>query len=487
MGKFSRRQLLGAGSALAVGGSLGGAGSAEATTEGRFRADVCVVGAGFAGLAAAWRLHQAGLRVIVLEARNRVGGRSWTVTMKDGTFIDNGGQWVGPSQHAILALIKEMGGETYPTPEFGRTLQRALTRDNEYYRVVGDDDDSHPDAAVANAALAAVDEVAATIDTEAPWTHPEAERLDGLTFAEWLRQNFEDQRVRRYLAVEVGSVPSASAAEISMLQLGWMIRACEGLDVLFAAEGGAQQDRVVGGTQPIAIRLAERLGRAVRLGQPVRRIEWTERGAIVHADGMRVIARHVVVATPPHLAGAIEYSPSLPTSRTQITQRWPQGLVIKVQVIYPAPFWRDDGLSGASYDHLSPVAETADSGVPEHISRAGVLTAFIYSDEARKTSLLTPEARRTLVLDELARRFGPRALSPTHYHELNWSMQPWTRGCFTGFLSPGATALLGTAMRAPVGPLHWASTENSSVWPSFIDGAVLAGQRAADTILARAQ
>lgn len=304
-----------------------------------------------------------------------------------------------------------------------------------------------------------------------------------MSFAEWLRQNFEDERVRRYLAVEVGAVPCASASEISMLHLGWMIKACHSIEKVFAVEGGAQQDRVVGGTQPIARRIAERLGPAVRLGAPVRRIEWTDDGAVVHADNVRVAARHVVIAVPPHLAGAIEYTPSLPTSRVQVTQRWPQGLVIKVQMIYERPFWRDAGLSGTSYDHISPLAETADSGVPEHISKAGILTGFVYCDHARRLALLPEAERRKRILDEAAKRFGPKTLEPASYHELNWSTQQWTRGCFTGFLSPGATVLFGSAVSDPVGPLHWACTENATMWPSFIDGAVRAGQREAEAII----
>jgi monoamine oxidase len=362
-------------------------------------------------------------------------------------------------------------------------VQRALTRDEEFYRVEGEGDNSHPDAALAGRALDAVDKVAMSIDAEAPWKHADAERLDGMSFAEWLRQNFEDERVRRYLSVEVGAIPCAGALEISMLQLGWMIRACEGIEKIFAAEGGAQQDRVVGGTQPIARRIAQRLGRAVRTGHPVRRIEWTDRGATVHADGLRVTARHVVVALPPHLAGAIDYSPGLPTARAQVTQRWPQGLVIKVQMIYPTPFWRDENLSGTSYDHISPLAETADSGVPERFAKTGILTGFVYADHARRLSVMSAEERRKLILAEAAKRFGPKALEPSGYSEMNWSTQPWTRGCFTGFLSPGATVMFEAAGRDPVGPLHWACTENATAWPSFFDGAVRSGERAADAIL----
>ena len=152
----------------------------------------------------------------------------------------------------------------------------------------------------------------------------------------------------------------------------------------------------------------------------------------------------------------------------QVTQRWPQGLVIKMQVIYAEPFWRAAGLDGSSLDHLSLVGETADGGFPEKHSRKGVLTCFIYADQARKAALWTPAERQARVLADLALRFGEKAKTPLDFHEMNWSTQQWTRGCFTGFLAPGATTMFTSAVRDPVGPIHWACSENSTVWPSFI-------------------
>ena len=300
-----------------------------------------------------------------------------------------------------------------------------------------------------------------------------------MTFADWLRHNVQHESARDFAGTEIGSVPSASPEEISMLHLCWLIKACHGIGELF---GDAQAERVIGGTQLVARRVAEQLKEEVKFGQPVRRIQWSEKGAVVQSDSMAVVARRVIVAVPPNLAGAIEYAPALTTNRMQITQRWPQGLVIKVSMVYAAPFWRDDGLNGTSYDHISVLGETADSSNPLTHSNRGILTGFVYSDNARKVSPLPPAERKALVLGEVAKRFGPKALEPVNYHESNWSEAQWTRGCFTGFLTPGATTLFGSAVRDPVGPLHWAGTETATDWPSFIDGAIRSGEREAEAV-----
>jgi monoamine oxidase len=487
MAKFSRRHVLGGGSALLIGAGLDGKAqnaNAASANRGRQTADVCVVGAGYAGLAAAWQLKKAGAKVIVLEARNRVGGRTLTGPLEGGGWIDYGGQWVGPTQDRFYALIDEMGGKTYPTPDHGVSLERSILDPKRFQRLESKD---YPGSKILNAAYDKVDTLAATLDVARPWAHPDAEALDAMTFAQWLKLNIENANARSLVGGVVGSVACASPSEISILEMAYLVRTCHGLDKLFNFKDGAQQDRVIGGTQPIAQELARRLGVAVRLGQPVRRIRWRDSslGAVVYSDEISVAARHVIICTPPNLAGAIEYDPSPPTDRVQLTQRWPQGLVIKVAMVYAEPYWRADGLNGASLDYQSVVGETADSGTPETYSTKGIMTGFIYSGQARKVAPLPAAERKRIVLNDMAERFGPKALSPIDYHEMNWSTQQWTRGCFTGFLTPGATTLFRSAVRDPVGPLHWAGTENSTDWPSFIDGAIKSGERAASEIGAR--
>ncbi|HEY6257081.1 MAG TPA: FAD-dependent oxidoreductase [Xanthobacteraceae bacterium] len=484
MSRISRREVLGG---AVTGSILIGAGTGALTQDApaapsRLTADVCVVGAGFAGLAAAFRLQQAGADVVVLEARNRVGGRSFTLATEDGAWVELGAQWVGPPQERFLALIKEMGCETYRSPTDGKWIQRGILDKNAYDHIDGEGPNSYPGERLVKAGFAELDRLAARLDPQTPWTFPDAERLDATTLAEWSRQHIHNENARRFVAAEVSSVACASPEEISILHTLFLIKSCRGLDLLFGDEGGAQQDCVVGGTQHVARRLAERIGGAIRYDAPVRRIEWGEGSAVVHADGVSVAARHVVVAVPPHLAGAIEYQPSLPAGRAQVTQRWPQGTVIKVHMIYREPFWRRGGLNGESLDYVSVLGETADSSVPERYSKTGILTGFIYAEHARKAALLSADERKALVLKEVAARFGRKALEPVSYLESSWSTQQWTGGCFTGFLTPGTTVLFRSAVRDPVGPLHWAGTETATAWPTFIDGAIRSGERAASEI-----
>ena len=188
MSRFSRRQVIGGGSALLIGAGLESRAQAAPAARGRLQVDVCVVGAGYAGLTAAYRLHQAGAKVIVLEARNRIGGRSLSANLKGGGWIDLGGQWVGPTQDRFYALIKEMGGETYPSPDKGAALQRGILDPSKFDRISDEVTGTYPGSDLVEGGFKLIDELASTVDREKPWTHPDARRLDSITFAEWLRR-----------------------------------------------------------------------------------------------------------------------------------------------------------------------------------------------------------------------------------------------------------------------------------------------------------
>ena len=159
----------------------------------QLEADVCVVGAGFAGLTAAWRLHQAGRKVAVLEARDRVGGRVWTVFQADGTQIDRGGAWFGPGEDRAYALAAEMGCTTYPTWYKGAQIfmqhgQPMPLDENALLRI------NPLDLAEVAAAAAEVDEMAKKVNLEAPWSGRQAREWDTQTLAAMVRQQHGRRR-----------------------------------------------------------------------------------------------------------------------------------------------------------------------------------------------------------------------------------------------------------------------------------------------------
>lgn len=444
--------------------------------------DVVVVGAGLAGLVAARDLSAAGRSVLVLEARDRVGGRVHGVEVPGvpGVVLEAGGQWVGPTQDRVLGLLGELGLSTFPTHGQGRHLVSWRGRVRTYRgRVPRLDPVTVLDVGQTQLAL---ERASRRLRPEAPWEGATAARLDAETFGTWLRRHARTTGGRRFFQVLTQAVFSAEPEELSALWVAAYVRAAGGLDALVATAGGAQQDRVVGGSHLIAGRLADALGDQVRLSCPVRALHRDARGVTARTDAGSVRARRAVVAVPPALAAALDYDPPLPADRTALLQRMPMGAVIKVNVVYDEPFWRAAGLSGqaASGDH--PVAVVYDNSPPS--GRPGVLLVFLEGRHAVTARALTVEQRRELVLAGLVRLFGPRAAHPTVVLEQDWSAEPWSRGAYGAFTTPGALVRFGPALRRPVGPLHWAGAETAVRWTGYMDGAVESGARAAAEVLA---
>src|SRR5579875_1697564 len=426
-------------------------------------ADVVVVGAGLAGLTSALDLQQAGRSVIVLEARDRVGGRILNHDLGDGQVVEVGGQWAGPTQRHILELAAGLGVQTHPTYTGGRVILEVGGR-RVTYRQVPRIDPLGP------------------LGPLAPLALPDAASLDSRTLADWARRNVRTQLGRLAVELFCQGVLACEPGEVSLLHVAFYLRAAGGFRQLTEVTGAAQQDRFVGGSQLIAIRLAERLGQeTVRLGAPVRRISQSGSRVTVESDGLAVTARRCVVAVPPVLAGRIAYDPPLPGDRDQLTQATPMGSVIKCLAVYDEPFWRADGLTGQANGDTGAVRVTFDNRPPG--GSPGILLGFVEGAQARRLARADPAQRRAEVLACLARYYGPRAASPRDYIEQDWTAEEWTRGCYAARFVPGAWTQFGHALRAPVGRLHWAGTETATRWAGYMDGAVQSGKRAAAEVL----
>ncbi|MDJ0420949.1 flavin monoamine oxidase family protein [Dietzia kunjamensis] len=440
--------------------------------------DIVVVGAGIAGLVAARELTRAGLEVLVLEARDRVGGRLLNADLPDGSPIDVGGQWVGPTQHRIHELIRELGLETFPTHTAGRHIAELGGTRSEYTGAIPHiDPRTLADIVRARSRL---DRMAAAIPPDEPWRAADAERLDSQTFETWLRRAARTRRGRAYFRSVTEAVFAAGPEDLSALWAGFYIGAAGGLDALIDTAGGAQQDRVVGGAQAIALAVARELGERVVLDSPVIGIEWSDAGAHVRSHRGVVSARHVVIAVPPPLASRISYSPGVPGDRDQLVQRMPMGRVIKINVVYPEPFWRTDGWSGQANSTSRPLGTVFDN--TPHEGGPGVLVGFLEGRHADAGARMTAEDRHALVLEDLAGYYGPRARDPLAVIDHDWAGEEYSRGCYGAFATPGTLTRFGENLRRPVGPLHWAGTETATEWAGYMDGAVESGQRVAAEI-----
>jgi monoamine oxidase len=440
--------------------------------------DVVVVGAGLAGLTAAVDLVAQGHRVVVLEARGRVGGRTTGQLLSDGHTIEMGGQWFGPTQTEVLALAEQHGLETYPQYDEG---DQQLVWDGKIQRSGSDEPRLSLDAALEVGRLTAqLETMAATLDLNCPWTAPRADEWDRITFRSWLDEACDNAEALAFWRLFAPAIFAAEAHEMSLLHFLFYIASGGGIGMLLGTRDGAQDCRMVGGSHLISEALAGSLGAAVRLSSPVHSIEHDADGAIVRHDGGEVFARRVVVALPPALAGRLRYAPAMPALRDQLTQQVPMGSVIKINVLYDRPFWREDGLKGSTMSFEDPLSVAVDN--TPHGSEHGVLAGFFEGVHARGVSTLTQAERRAIALQCLVKYFGPQAAEPLEYHELDWSAEEYSRGCYGGRFGTGVWTAYGPQLSAPVGVIHWAGTETAAVWNGYMDGAVRSGHRAADEI-----
>lgn len=448
-----------------------------------------VVGAGLAGLTAAHEVAKAGRSVIVLEARNRVGGRTLNHALGGGEVTEMGGTFVGPTQDRILALTKELKIGTFKTYDDGDNVSSLRGRSGRYAA----NDASAFAAANPTAApdvlnvVTQLDQMATEVSVDAPWQASSAAEWDGQTLDTWKLDNTATDDGRAAFDALSEALWGGEPRDLSLLYAVFYVAAAgdeqnQGtVERLIGTTGGAQESRFVGGSQLVSIELAERLGRGVILGSPVRRIVQGRGRLTVESERATVSAKRVIVAMPPTLAGRIEYGPGLPALRDQLTQRIPMGSYAKVEAVYDGPFWRDQGLTGQAFGDRN-VSATFDQTPPD--GAPGVLIGFIGGTRARRWDAQAAKARRQIALEDFAAYFGPDALEPREYLEARWTSEIWSRGDPVGFTPPGVLLDFGEALRDPVGRIHWAGTETSGFWIGYMEGAVRSGERAAEEVVA---
>lgn len=441
--------------------------------------DVLVVGAGLAGLAAARALHDQGCSVLVLEARERVGGRVLSHALGHDS-VDLGAQWIGPGQPRIAALVAELGLTTFPQWSAGRKLLDLGGRLRAYRHTVP----SLPLTSLLELqwAITRLERLCRQVPLDRPLAAPRAVAWDRLSMADWLARHVRSAEARAVLAGAVRAIFAAEPQALSLLHVLFYLHAGGGLMKLAAVKGGAQQTRIQGGAQQIAQRLAQRLAPRVILGAPVTRVVQDATGVTLHSAQGCYRARYAILAIPPPLLVELRFEPPLPAARQALAQA-PMGATIKCVVAYRSPWWRAAGWSGEVLSDSSPLRLVFDDSPPD--GAYGALVAFLLGDTARAWSGRPVAARARMVRDELVRFFGPAARAVIGYVEKDWPADAWSRGCYAAYLPPRLLTATNVDLRAPVGRIHWAGTETARVWHGYMEGALESGARAATEVLTR--
>lgn len=446
--------------------------------------DVVIIGAGPSGLTAAHELRKAGLSVAVLEARDRVGGRTWSNTI-DGAWLEIGGQWVSPDQTALIGLLNELGLDTYSRYRDGDSVYVApdgtRTRyTGEMFPVSGETE------AAMNQLIDTLDSLSALMDPEKPWDHPQARALDTISFHHWLRTQSSDEEACNNIGLFIaGGMLTKPAHAFSALQAVFMASSAGSFSNL-VDDNFILDKRVVGGMQGVSLKMAAGLGADVILNSAARTVRWNELDGeyrvTVISDGATVTAKRVVMAVPPNLYSRVSFDPPLPRRQHQMHQHQSLGLVIKVHAVYDTPFWREDGLSGTGFSASSLVQEVYDN--TNHEDPRGTLVGFVSDEKADYAFTLTAEQRKKEITASLAEFLGDAAAEPVVYYESDWGSEEWTRGAYASSYDLGGLHRYGPDQLTPVGPIHWSCSDLAAEGYQHVDGAVRMGQFTANKLIA---
>ncbi|MFI8975044.1 flavin monoamine oxidase family protein [Nocardia asteroides] len=448
--------------------------------------DVIVIGAGLSGLVAARRLDQAGITSLrILEARDRVGGRTKIHQLANGRFVEEGGQLIGPEYRRLIALGEELGVSTWPHHDEGKTV---FERRGRVIRFSGSMPWSADPIGSADFAQSSIrlDRLCKRCPDDSAMATPEAAALDAQTFSSWVHRTTKTATARSLWSIISALTLGGPPGDLSLFFVLRHLRSLGGVDALLASLSGGNERSFTGGSAELSIRMAAALGDRVVLDSPILAIRQYADRVEVDTPGVTHHARRVVIAMSPADRDRISVDPVLPLPQRGIGERLAMAHAYKVHVVYPEPFWRKQGLNGGSMTDTGPLLLTFDDTPPG--DKQGVLVGFARGDGGISPDLpdpmpREPARRRDAVLAGLARAFGEEALHPDEYHEMDWTDERWTSGCVP-IWPTGLLTTCGPSYAAAAGRVHFAGSETSPRWAGTMEGAVIAGERAAAEVAA---
>ncbi|XP_061173212.1 amine oxidase [flavin-containing] A-like [Saccostrea echinata] len=450
--------------------------------------DICVIGAGVSGLYAARCLTQKGLRVIVLEARERVGGRLYTKITEEHGPVDLGGAYIGPHQDRIIKLAEELEIDTYHVFHKGKTVLDLSTHGTIHYRGVIPPFWSPFRILDLNHIVRTIDHMAKEVPIHTPWTAKKAVEWDNITAQEFIDRNCWSKCVASIIKVFIQSIMCAEPHEVSLLSLLWYVHSGGGVEIMSEVKRGAQERKFVGGSQQVCLKMAAELGNKVHLNSAVVKIQQEENQDVLIEDinGKKYQARYVISAVPLTILNKIHFTPALPDLKQQLIQRIPMGSIIKTVTYYKTAFWRDLDFNGIAASDNGPIVVSFDDTKPDG-SSPGIM-GFLLANQARDLCALTKEERRRAICRHYATVFrNQEFLKSIGYEEQNWMQEEYSGGCYSAVMPPGVLSVYGRVMREPFGKVHFAGTETATRWSGYMDGAIQSGERAVKELLERLQ
>ncbi|KGB78817.1 monoamine oxidase [Cryptococcus deuterogattii 99/473] len=468
-------------------------------------ADVVIIGAGLAGLCAARSLHEAGKRVVVLEARGRVGGKTLTVTSKSGGRVDVGGAWVNEhTQPEVCKLNKEAGNILFKQRVLGTTCwELSEDRQLRYYDDGGVGDNSPiplegEELEDYNRIFKELDRLSRTVNLENPNSTPDAVEYDSITVANWLNQMDAGQISRQALTPLVRALVGAEMHETPLFYFLHYAKTAKGFfDLIAADETGGQFQRTRYGNQTMSTWIQNHVlpPGAVKLNAAAHQIIQSPDGEsvrVITRDGRQFTGRRVICAIPTPLYPNIVWQPSLPVDKTLLVQRSFLGTYTKVVLLYEKAWWLEAGFSGFALSSewpLSLVFDTCDgwygSDDPSLRPRQHSLSCFVVAANGVAFSELSRDRREQVVKQQVARMIGsPELVNNTiEVLEFQWIKEEFSQGAPCPVTATGAFTLYGDSLARPHGLVHFAGSELSDVWKGYMEGAIISGRNTAKEVL----
>ncbi|MEL4358264.1 MULTISPECIES: flavin monoamine oxidase family protein [unclassified Luteococcus] len=440
--------------------------------------DCVVVGAGLAGLSAATKLVAGGRDVLVLEARDRVGGRLENVTA-EGAVLEMGGQWLSPSHTRMYELVEQFGLSTLDPTDGDIVVRvggssRKVPTSNEI-----EQDLSPFEMADLGQGLLRFRRLAERVTKDAAWVDANRKWLEQ-SVSTWVTTNLRTPGARAWFGRVFDSAMGVPADDTTLVE--GLHRVNNGVDMesLIAVNGGVHQQRVAGGVVQICELLAEPLGDRVQLGKIVRAVrQGSDSVTLTLDDGTEVEARDVLITLPPRLVCGLEFTPALPAWRAETAQKVPAGNVIKAALVYEAPWWRRAGLSGQLGSDEGAMRVIFDNSGPH--DKHGVLMGFFEGDSSvgKRSQFL----RQRAMEETIKTAFGAEHPAPIAYVDRDWSAEVFTGGCHGAHFAPGVWTTSGPALAASEGHVHFAGAEYARKYNGYMEGAVRSGEEVAAQLL----